>query len=108
MLDIYTEEGLLDRSKVLARLDEVLAWPRGQSAASMRTKLADLLDEVAEGFDANPLDAPDMVRDHLAACARDAVKYNGPHSATLRAICHGVITGDKDGADDWGMMGPAL
>ena len=50
-MDIYDGDGLLDRQKVIAVLDEVIApyAPYGM-ADEDRKRLIDLTDELADGF----------------------------------------------------------
>jgi hypothetical protein len=66
-MDIYDADGLLDRQRIQDRLDEILggvlrAHPKARAALTV------LLDEVAEGFGSNPLDAPDMTREYINMC----------------------------------------
>jgi len=76
MSAIYDADGFLDRQRMKDELNDLLrqvdatvkvpGWPVARDALLLR--LTDLLDEVAEGFAANPLDAPDMTREYINTC----------------------------------------
>lgn len=86
MLDIYTREGFLDRAKILDRIDLILGkLPTSVNKDAARQDFTNLLDEAAEAFTSNPLDAPTMTSDYIKACAREGQRHPQP-SPRIAAI----------------------